>query len=209
MSAGTAWAQISAGRAVDTSEAPSQEKDPRRDGTRALIPPSLLFRLPFSNRPGSREAARETSFMCALWDGVVSTVLRAGPLFLPQISQRTQERAAAAAASRQFVCDAFLGCFTRQEPTGEVKRRQTFNSNHGGRLEACLGVIGALSLIRALRRALGPPGEAAFNQGSAGSSSEVLTKVSAAAERETPFSCNLASAQEGGRKNLWRILGKA
>lgn len=43
---------------------------------------------------------------------------------------------------------------------------------------------GAVSLIRAL---LGPLGEAAFNQGSARSSSEVLDKVSAAAERETPF----------------------
>lgn len=36
MWAGTAWAQVSAGRAVDTNE----ERDPRQDGTRALIPPS-------------------------------------------------------------------------------------------------------------------------------------------------------------------------
>lgn len=46
---------------------------------------------------------------------------------------------------------------------------------------------GGVPLIRALRGALGPLGEAAFNQGSARSSSEVLDKVPAAAERETPF----------------------
>lgn len=61
-----------------------------------------------------------------------------------------------------------------------------------------LANAGAAPLIRALRRALGPLGEAAFNQGSARSSSEVLDKVSAAAERENPLSCNLASAQEVG-----------
>lgn len=42
--------------------------------------------------------------------------------------------------------------------------------------------LGAVPLIRARR----PLGEAAFNQGPARSSSEVLDKVSAAAERETP-----------------------
>lgn len=44
MSTGAARAQISAGRAVDTNDAPSQEKDPRQDGTRALIPLSVLQR---------------------------------------------------------------------------------------------------------------------------------------------------------------------
>lgn len=61
----------------------------------------FFFRRPFSSRPGSSEAARDTSFTCALWDGVVAMVLRAGPLFVPKWN-------VAAAASRQFVCDAFL-----------------------------------------------------------------------------------------------------
>lgn len=45
---------------------------------------------------------RETSSRCTLWDGGVPIVLRAGPLLLPKISWNV----AAAAASRQSVCDS-------------------------------------------------------------------------------------------------------
>lgn len=86
----------------------------------------------------------------------------------------------------------------------QFQRRTAGSRSAGHRLTNA----GAVPLIRALR----PLGEAAFNQGSARSSSEVLDKVSAAAERETPLSCNLASAQEVGSflrgKPHW-ILGKA
>lgn len=45
MRAGTAWAQDSAGRAADAHEAPAEETDPRRDGTRAqrFLLPAAIF----------------------------------------------------------------------------------------------------------------------------------------------------------------------
>lgn len=101
MRAGTARAQDPAGRAREAPSEGNGSSAGRDAGAHPAVRAAeiFVFRRPFSSRPGSSEAAREASFTCSLWDGAVSIVLRAGPLFLPKISWNV---AAAAAASRQF-----------------------------------------------------------------------------------------------------------
>lgn len=181
MSAGSAWAQVSAGRAVDTQDAPWQEEDPRQDRTPAH-PAGFATEIASSGGhfPVARaaEAASETSFLCALWERALYFCLKplgeCGGGGVSTVSHRG-EKAVLLFQSRQV---RSIGG-EPSIPTTEGGRKPVWGSSARKCRCRCFD--------SGPRRALGPLGEAAFNQGWARSSSEVLAKVSAAAERETPF----------------------